>query len=143
MTNPRMPTAKLSSTITQRACLARLCAQRHTRNPVCAAKRRAPSTLRRAHLYTETGCRLSRVATNMNSTKHCTQAPTHARSKALPLATMNDCLHDRRVEKNTVTYTGPTKTKRGATGSPQRPWHDKRTTKPPWGGRLTTTTVRD
>ena len=129
----RMPSAKMKSTITQRACFARLCAQRHTRNPVCAAKRRAPSTLHRAHLYTKTGCRLSRFATNMNSTKHYTHAPTYARSKARPLARVNGCLHDQRVEKNTLTYAGPTSTKRGATGSPQ----------PPWGDRLTRDTVQD
>ena len=40
--NARMLTAKPSSTIAQRACFARLCAQRHARNPVCAARRLCP-----------------------------------------------------------------------------------------------------
>ena len=55
---------------------------------------------------------------------------------------MKSCLHDRRDGQTRRTYARPTRTNRGATDSPQRPWDDKLTTKPLWGERLTTATVR-
>ena len=75
------------------------------------------------------------AATHKQALDTCADAHTF---KSTTPSNMNSYLHDRRDGQTHTTYAGPTRTKRGATSSPQRPWCDMLTTKPRCGDRLTT-----